>query len=73
MLLDLLCFCDPVHFRHIDVGENHSIAHLAAGFSHVPNVHVNSNQTIRSFVALESELVLDQCSERYQVEEEIVD
>ena len=73
MLHDLPHLGDAVHPGHVDIVEDALVAGLTARLGHVFVVHVNSHEAICGLVALSSELVLNDCLERHQVEYDVVD
>ena len=73
MVDDVLCLSNPVHFWHVYVCEDTTIAHVAALLCHVFLVHLDSYEAIDGLITPPGKLILDDCFERQQVEHYVVD
>lgn len=61
-----------IHDRHVDVGQDYPIAHVATGLLHVLKVHVKQLLAIVGLIALKPVLLSKYVLNRYHVEHKIV-
>ena len=69
---DFLRLGDAVHFWHVDVREDYMVAYVATRLCHVAYVHVDCDASVDCLIAFFAELALNDCFERHQVEEDII-
>ena len=69
---DLLGRFDSIHTRHVDVCQDDTVAHVAAGLGHVSDVHVELLPTVVSLVDFKPVGVIQYGLKRNHVKDNVV-